>query len=125
MSRIPPVTSSSAFAPSFSPLSSHGPSTTPPRLRSQTPVFRAKTLRNSPLDASSIFSLQLMLSKFEYDEMLNPSFTPGHFELPVAAIRTYMVPDGLRPRMVHVSSAGVTRCDRPGIDLEQEPPAVR
>jgi hypothetical protein len=82
-------------------------------------------LRNSSLDASSIFSLQLMLSKFEYDEMLNPSFTPGNFELPVAAIRTYMVPDDLRPRMVHVSSAGVTRCDRPGIDLEQEPPAVR
>lgn len=94
-------------------------------MRSQTPVFRAKTLRDSPLEASSIYSLQIMLSKFEYDDKLNPSFTTGKFELPVADIRAYMVLDGLRPRMVHVSSAGVTRCDRPGIDLEQEPPAVR
>jgi hypothetical protein len=40
-------------------------------------------------------------------------------------VRTYLVEDGLRPRMVHVSSAGVTRWNRPGVDLDLEPPAVR
>lgn len=29
------------------------------------------------------------------------------------------------PRWVHVSSSGVTRPSRPGIDIEKEPPAVR
>jgi hypothetical protein len=28
-------------------------------------------------------------------------------------------------RFVHVSSAGVTRPDRPGLDLSKQPPAVR
>lgn len=28
-------------------------------------------------------------------------------------------------RFVHVSSAGVTRPDRPGLDLSRQPPAVR
>eukprot|EP00958_Prasinococcus_capsulatus_P000323 scaffold28_cov515-Prasinococcus_capsulatus_cf.AAC.10 len=29
-----------------------------------------------------------------------------------------------RPKYVHVSSGGVTRWNRPGIDVSQEPPAV-
>ncbi len=140
------------------------------------PVFRAKTLKDgAPLDASSVASVQLMLSKFEYDGQLNPSFSPGPFELPIQSIRTYM-PQGVAPRwagpgwaglgwdglkarpqapsawrrraglappgvarqpraqpaparprrrFVHVSSAGVTRPNRPGIDVEAEPPAVK
>ena len=162
------------------------------------PVFRARTVRDAPpLDASAVSSLQLMLSKFEYDGGLNPSFRPGQFELPLESVTAYMaqpvvsgrvvVPEGggdpaaccfgvvglhnrhalLRvsgtsldarrrcharrqsplsrqkvpcsptnlfyvtpcaaqaPRFVLVSSAGVTRPNRPGIDVEQEPPAVK
>lgn len=37
-----------------------------------------------------------------------------------------MIPFGfLTCRFVHVSSAGVTRPDRPGLDLSKQPPAVR
>ena len=33
--------------------------------------------------------------------------------------------EGETPRFVHLSSAGVTRPGRPGLDIEGEPPAVR
>lgn len=49
---------------------------------------------------------------------LNPSFAAGSFELPIAEISTYLA-QPVTPRIVHVSSAGVTRPDRPGIDVEQ------
>ncbi|KAL0305595.1 UNVERIFIED_CONTAM: hypothetical protein Sradi_5976800 [Sesamum radiatum] len=39
-------------------------------------------------------------------------------------IRAYMK-EPITPRFVHVSSAGVTRPDRPGLDLSKQPPAVR
>eukprot|EP01025_Chloroclados_australasicus_P028841 TRINITY_DN2860_c0_g2_i1.p1 TRINITY_DN2860_c0_g2~~TRINITY_DN2860_c0_g2_i1.p1 ORF type:complete len:260 (+),score=31.12 TRINITY_DN2860_c0_g2_i1:59-781(+) len=78
----------------------------------------------APLDRSRITSVQVMLSKFEYDGSLNPNFTPGTFELSISSMGTYL-PSGARPRIVHISSAGVTRPGRPGINLEQEPPAVR
>lgn len=88
------------------------------------PVFRAKTIPDAPpLDTSAICSLQLMLSKFEYDRSLNPHFQPGPFRLEVGAISAYGGP-GL-PKFVLVSSAGVTRPGRPGLNLEEEPPAVR
>lgn len=32
---------------------------------------------------------------------------------------------GITCRFVHVSSAGVTRPERPGLDLSKQPPAVR
>lgn len=89
------------------------------------PVFRAKTQKDGPrLDPSSIASIQLMLSKFEYDGELNPSFQSGPFELPIADMRTYM-PEPVAPKFVYVGSAGVTRPNRPGIDVEKEPPAVK
>lgn len=91
------------------------------------PVFRARTLKGAdakPLNASTVYSLQLMLSKFEYDGQLNPSFATGAFELPIAEVTTYLA-DPVTPRIIHVSSAGVTRPNRPGIDVEQEPPAVK
>jgi hypothetical protein len=55
-----------------------------------TPVFRAKTVPNAPpLNTQKICSLQLMLSKFEYDGVLNPHFRAGEFQLWVAAIGVY------------------------------------
>lgn len=88
------------------------------------PVFRAKTLTTGDkIDSKNICSLQLMLSKFEYDGELNPQFTPGSFALQVESIKAYG--SETLPQFVLVSSAGVTRPNRPGINLEEEPPAVR
>jgi len=54
------------------------------------PVFRAKTQPNSrPLNTAQIRSIQLMLSKFEYDGALNPNFEPGEFRMDVQAIGVY------------------------------------
>jgi Complex I intermediate-associated protein 30 (CIA30) len=53
------------------------------------PIFRAKTVNDAPLDTTQICSLQLMLSKFEYDKALNPRFTPGLFSLQVESISAY------------------------------------
>jgi hypothetical protein len=93
------------------------------------PVFRARSLDQPPFDplTQPIASLQLMLSKFEYDGALSPSFKEGVFELPIRSIKAYVAPEKAlaAPRFVHVSSAGVTRPNRPGIDVEQEPPAVK
>lgn len=89
------------------------------------PVFRARTVKNAPpFDSSKIASLQLLFSKFEYDEKLNPKFEAGPFELPIASIKAYLK-EPVTPRIVHLSSAGVTRPDRPGLDLSKQPPAVR
>ncbi|MCG6137008.1 MAG: CIA30 family protein [Nostoc sp. LLA-1] len=89
-----------------------------------TPVFRAKVVADCPLiDVNRISSFQLMLSKFEYDGALNPKFTPGNFALQVESIKAYG--GDSFPRFVLVSSAGVTRPGRPGINLDEEPPAVR
>ncbi len=88
------------------------------------PVFRAKTLDSKELiNTQNICSLQLMLSKFEYDGELNPNFTPGHFALQVESIKAYG--GETLPQFVLISSAGVTRPNRPGINLAEEPPAVR
>nr|ACU21450.1 unknown [Glycine max] len=92
---------------------------------SLSPVFRARTVSNAPpFDPSIVVSLQLMFSKFESDGKLNETFVEGPFELPVSSIRAY-IKDPITPRFVHVSSAGVTRPERPGIDLSKQPPAVR
>ncbi|MEC4818826.1 MAG: CIA30 family protein [Scytonema sp. PMC 1069.18] len=87
-------------------------------------VFRAKTIKDyQPIDTSKICSFQLMLSKFEYDGELNPKFSPGGFTLQVESIKAYG--GEVTPQFVLVSSAGVTRPGRPGINLDEEPPAVR
>ncbi|RLN08825.1 uncharacterized protein C2845_PM11G19840 [Panicum miliaceum] len=89
------------------------------------PIFRARTMTDAPpFDASNITSLQLMFSKFEYDGKLNPTFNEGPLELPFSSIRAY-INEPITPRFVHVSSAGVTRPERPGLDLSKQPPAVR
>ncbi len=88
------------------------------------PVFRAKTVKDcAPIDPSKIYAFQLMLSKFEYDGELNPKFSSGSFALEVESIKAY---GGANlPQFVLISSAGVTRPGRPGINLDEEPPAVR
>lgn len=53
------------------------------------PVFRARTVANSPVDPSHVTAWQLMLSKFEYDGALNPHFEPGSFQLQIASIQVY------------------------------------
>ncbi|BAY36281.1 hypothetical protein NIES2111_06050 [Nostoc sp. NIES-2111] len=88
------------------------------------PVFRAKTVNDAPLiESSEVNSFQLMLSKFEYDGALNPHFSAGTFALQVESIKAYSGTS--TPKFVLVSSAGVTRPGRPGINLDEEPPAVR
>ncbi|KAG5041009.1 hypothetical protein JHK85_013485 [Glycine max] len=86
------------------------------------PVFRARTVSDAPPFDPSIV---LMFSKFEYDGKLNETFVEGPFELPVSSIHAYIIKDPITPRFVHVSSAGVTRPERPGLDLSKQPPAVR
>ncbi|XP_020417242.1 uncharacterized protein LOC109948509 [Prunus persica] len=64
-----------------------------------------------------------MFSKFEFDRKLNPTFVQGEFKLPLSSIRAYLK-DPITPRFVHLGSAGVTRPDRPELDLSKQPPAV-
>ncbi|MFP4254152.1 MAG: CIA30 family protein [Halothece sp.] len=88
-----------------------------------TPVFRAKVMKDAPpFNESQINSMQLMLSKFEYDKELNPYFQPGLFRLEVEQIQAYREKT---PQFIMISSAGVTRPGRSDLDLSQEPPAVQ
>lgn len=59
-----------------------------------------------------------MLSKFEYDGKLNPRFCLGDFSLPVAKIEG-ISSDKAVPKIVHISSCGVTRLGNPELDLEK------
>ncbi|KAL5989730.1 hypothetical protein ACLOJK_010624 [Asimina triloba] len=100
------------------------------------PVFRARTVLDAPpFDPSKIISLQasffidpnassLIIPKFEYDGKLNPSFVEGAFQLPLSSIRAY-IKEPITPRWTYMDLQGVTRPDRPGIDLSKQPPAVR
>lgn len=88
------------------------------------PVFRAKVVKDAPpLEKSRICSFQLMLSKFEHDGALNPKFSPGGFTFQLESIKAYG--GTALPQFILVSSAGVTRPGRPGINLDEEPPAVK
>ena len=54
------------------------------------PVMRAKIVDSAPdLKVDQIASLQLMLSKFEYNRQLNPSFSPGQFALTIESIGVF------------------------------------
>jgi hypothetical protein len=58
--------------------------------RDMVATFRAKTKPDaSPLNPSQIRSMQLMLSKFEYDGELNPTFQEGEFKLEVSRIGVF------------------------------------
>lgn len=52
-------------------------------------VIRARSVAGARLDASRVRSLQLMVSKFEYDGALNPRFEAGTFRLEVGTIGLY------------------------------------
>lgn len=89
------------------------------------PVFRAKTVPEAgEFDASRVYSMQLMQTKFEYDGALNPRFSTGLFRLDLESIKAYGG-QTQTPQFILISSAGVTRPGRPGLNLEEEPPAVR
>ena len=61
------------------------------------PTFRAKSVPDAPaFDPANVCSLQVMLSKFEYDRRLNPEFVPGPFELGVREIGVYRPRRGVR-----------------------------
>lgn len=54
------------------------------------PVFRAKTVRDADkFDRTQLYSLQLMLSKFEYDGGYNNTFRSGLFKLEIESIKAY------------------------------------
>ncbi|WP_069789519.1 CIA30 family protein [Cyanobacterium sp. IPPAS B-1200] len=54
------------------------------------PVFRAKTVPEADkFDSSQMYSMQLMLSKFEYDGSYNPTFEAGNFALEIESITAY------------------------------------
>ncbi|MEB3211162.1 MAG: CIA30 family protein [Leptolyngbyaceae bacterium] len=54
------------------------------------PVFRARTVSDGQqVDPSQLRAFQVMLSKFEYDGNLNPTFEPGEFQLLIETIRAY------------------------------------
>lgn len=68
------------------------------------PVFRAKTLLDADkFDCSKIYSLQLMLSKFEYDGAYNPHFQAGSFILEIESIKAYGGED--TPQLVLMGNA--------------------
>lgn len=71
------------------------------------PVFRAKTVSEAgSFDASKVYSMQLMLSKFEYDGALNPKFEPGSFGLEVEYIKAYS--SQLKPQLILISPENLT-----------------
>ena len=54
------------------------------------PVFRARSLSDGQqIDPSQIRAVQVMLSKFEYDGALNPTFEPGTFQLLIESIQGF------------------------------------
>ncbi|MBP0000689.1 MAG: CIA30 family protein [Cyanobacteria bacterium SID2] len=88
------------------------------------PNFRARTIEtDEPFPTHRVTAFQLMLSKFEYDGTLNPKFQAGSFQLEIESIQAYG--GAVLPQFVMVSSAGVTRPGKPGLNLDKEPPAVR
>ncbi len=88
------------------------------------PVLRARTATDAPpLNLGQIYSLQLMLSKFEYDGALNPHFHPGTFSLELESIQAYG--GSPLPRIIMVSSAGVTRAGRSDLGRDRQPLAVQ
>jgi Complex I intermediate-associated protein 30 (CIA30) len=71
------------------------------------PVKRAKIVNDAPpLERRQVSSIQIMLSKFEYDGGLNPSFRPGEFELELCSIGAYG--DRTLPQLIVVAPAVAT-----------------
>jgi Complex I intermediate-associated protein 30 (CIA30) len=82
--------------------------------RNFVPVMRAKTVPNAPfLDPSQISSLQIMLSKFEYDGGLNPHFRSGDFRLELFSIGAYGCPPCPQLIVVAPRTATVGNIEQP------------
>ncbi len=78
---------------------------------------RARTVPDaSSLNPARLYSMQLMLSKFEYDGELNPAFNAGSFELTVQSLGVYrqgpkpivVVPQGREDLSNSLAEAGLT-----------------
>jgi hypothetical protein len=68
---------------------------------------RARTVPEStPLNPAQLYSMQLMLSKFEYDGELNPAFQAGAFDLGVQRLAVYR--QGPKPVVVLPRGNGET-----------------
>ena len=66
------------------------PSTVRTPFLTMVPTRRARTVpESSPLNPAQLYSMQLMLSKFEYNGELNPTFQPGAFGLTVQSLGLY------------------------------------
>jgi len=85
------------------------------------PVFRARTVADAPpFDRAKITSLQVMLSKFEYDGALNPRFEPGPFRLEIESIAAY----GQAQAAPSGSETGLQTGLNPGTRAAADSPAV-
>ncbi|MEL6489424.1 MAG: CIA30 family protein [Cyanobacteria bacterium J06621_3] len=74
------------------------------------PTFRAKSMPDAPsFDPAKTVSIQLMLSKFEYDRQLNPHFSPGPFALVVSDISAYRSKKGIPLIVVGATTNGATQ----------------
>lgn len=78
---------------------------------------RARTVPDaSPLNPTQLYSMQLMLSKFEYDGELNPAFNAGSFGLTVQSLGVYrqgpmpivVVPQGREDLSNSLAAVGLT-----------------
>ncbi|KAI7841291.1 hypothetical protein COHA_004910, partial [Chlorella ohadii] len=80
-------------------------------------VKRARSVPGAPpLDPAHIRQFGLVLSRFEFNGFANPAYRPGPFELRIeGGIRAYRNP---RPQLIMVSSAGVERNAKIGLDEE-------
>jgi hypothetical protein len=67
-------------------------------------------------EENDLNSVGFFFSKFEYDGMPNPTYTPGTFSLDVKEIGLYRSP---RPQVVLVSAAGTERINRLSTDAER------
>ncbi|MFK8184133.1 MAG: CIA30 family protein [Phormidesmis sp.] len=80
-------------------------------------TFRAKSVPDAPnLDPQKVFSFQLMLSKFEYDKRLNPSFVPGVFELAILDLSVYRPRTGVPLVVVGAQDADTRRQQRAALE---------
>jgi hypothetical protein len=87
--RDSPGWDSLAYSRSFD-TDAESPTTIRTGFRDMVATFRARSKPDAaPLNPSRICSMQLMLSKFEYDGDLNPTFQAGPFKLEVSRIGVF------------------------------------
>ena len=114
--RDTPGWDSLAYCQSFD-TDTESPVTVRTLFREMVATRRARTVPDaSALNPAQIYSMQLMLSKFEYDGALNPAFQAGAFELTVQSVGLYrqgpkplvVLPQGLAALGSELAAAGLT-----------------